>query len=587
MRDFEHHVPDGADAVARDLDLAWELFAAQPAHPKVAELALRVLAAQPERSSVSLLLGNHREVRGELAEARRLYLQVAGRRDNQFVNAARALRHLAFAEHDHPEALRWAHTVLAEEHEDWADWMELGSAQALCGEHEDGWRQLDEAVALCSRTAPDDLPAALGKRAVCLLGSFAPPDRFVPAAEEAVRADAVNSSVALLLGWAYLVQYRFTDAERLGLRLLRENPTEDLLQNLVGTARTMLRIVENAHAQDVTLEDIRRTGVIELGWRQLRDQMLGTDLASALAALDDVMPAELRATLRPGASISDEAEAEADKIGSMVAEDLVAWHDGQPPGSGAAWGQAEPFRLMSAAEIIAGATEIEADQAAHPDWPEDEVWEQVMTDDAGAYLVAVAFGTLVARRPGRPDEPVAASMADWIWDRVVDFGGPDPRPAPRKAGELPADDLPPVPGTSLTGVIATVYAALGASESSAPYAELRELFPGASVRPSVLDPVIPSPDGVDIALLDGLVKKVTVDVALCPGADHVISGLDLEGQRGSVDAYLRAHGALAHNSWDDRATGEVTVNYDLAEHRLGLQWENGRLARIFASATGR
>jgi tetratricopeptide (TPR) repeat protein len=439
MSGFGHQVSDdtGTDAVARTLDLAWELFEAQPTHPRIAELALQVLAAQPERSSVSLLLGNHREMCGEADEARRLYLQVAGRRDGQFINAARALRHLAFAERDHPEALRWAHTVLAEEHEDWDDWMELGSAQALCGEHEDGWRQLDEAVALCSRTAPDELGKALGKRAVNLLGSFAPPDRFVPAAEEAIRADAANSWVALLLGWAYLVQYRFADAERLGLRLLRENPTEGMTQGLVETARTLLRIVENAQAKDFTMADIRRTGVIELQWQRLRDQMIGVDLASALAALEDVLPADLRATLRPGVAISEETEG--DKVGSMVAEDLVAWHDGQQPGSGAAWGLAEPFRLMSAAEIIAMCDEIEADPAAHPDWPEEEVWEQVMTDDAGAYLVAVAFGTLVKRRPGQPDEPVAASMADWIWDRVADFGGPDPRPAPRKTEEPPTD----------------------------------------------------------------------------------------------------------------------------------------------------
>ncbi|MBB4906082.1 tetratricopeptide repeat protein [Actinophytocola algeriensis] len=443
MSDFGRTAADDTDAVERTLDLAWELLGAQPAHPKVAELALQVLAAQPERSSASLLLGYHREARGEADEARRLYLQVAGRRDRQFISAARALRRLAFAEHDHPGALRWAHTVLAEDHEDWDDWMELGSVLARCGEHEDGWRQLDEAVALCSRTAPDDLPKALGKRAEYLLGSLAPPDRFVPAAEEAVRADAANSWVALLLGWAYLVQYRFTDAEQLGLRLLRENPTEDLLQNLVETARTMLGIVENAHAKDITLEDIRRTGLIEMAWQQLRDQVLGTDLDSALAALDDVLPADLRATLRPGAPISDETES--DKIGSIAAEDLVAWHDGQQPGSGAAWGLAEPFRLMSTAEIIAMSTEIEADQAAHPDWPENEIWEQVMTDDAGAYLVVVAFGALVKRRPGHPDEPVAASMADWIWDRVAGFGGPDPRPAPRKTEDLPTD-LPLSPG---------------------------------------------------------------------------------------------------------------------------------------------
>ncbi|CCH29524.1 tetratricopeptide repeat protein [Actinosynnema sp. NPDC047251] len=583
MSDFGRTATDD-DAVERSLDLAWELFAAQPTHPKVAELALRVLTAQPERSSVSLLLANHREVCGQAGEARRLYLQVAGRRDHQFINAARALRHLALAEHDHPEALRWARAVLGEDQEGWGDWMELGFAQACCGEHEDGWRQLDEAVALCARTTPDQLPTALGQRAVHLLGSFAPPDRFVPAAEEAVRADAANSWVALMLGWSYLVQYRFADAEQLGLRLLRENPTEDLLQGLVGTARTMLRIVENAQAQDITLEDIRRTGAIESAWRQLRDQLLGTDLASALAALDDVMPADLRATLRPGVSISDLPDS--DKLGSEVAEELAAWHDGQQPGSGAAWGLAESFRLMSAAEIIAMSTGIEADPAAHPDWPENEVWEQVMTDEAGAYLVVVAHGALVKRRPGHPDEPVAESMADWIWDRVADFGGRDPRPAPRRT-EAPPTDLPAVPGTSLTGVITTMYAALGASERSAPYAELRGLFPGLTVRHSALDPVGSTPDGVDLALLDGLVKKVTVDLTLCPSADRVIAGLDLDGQRGPADAYVRSHGALPHNSWENRATGEVTVNYDLAEHRLGLQWQAGRLVRISVSAVGR
>ncbi|MEU4805727.1 tetratricopeptide repeat protein [Actinosynnema sp. NPDC023587] len=584
MTNFDRTVPGDVDAVERSLDLAWELFAAQPAHPRVAELALRVLAAQPERSSVSLLLANHREVCGEVGEARRLYLQVAGRRDRQFTNAARALRHLALAEHDHPEALRWARAVLGEEHEEWADWMELGFAQALCGEHEDGWHQLDEAVALCSRTKPDELPRALGQRAAYLLGSFAPLDRFIPTAEEAIRADAANSWVALMLGWSYLVRYRFADAEQLGLRLLREDPTEELLQGLMGTARTMLRIVENAHAQDITLEDIRRTGVIELGWRQLRDQMLGTDLPSALAALDDVLPAGLRAELRPGTPISEVPES--DELGSLVAEHLVAWHDGQRPGSGAAWGLAEPFRLMSAAEIIAMNAEIEADPAAHPDWPENEVWEQVMTDDAGAYLVAVALGALVKRRPGHPDEPVAESMADWVWDRVAAFGGRDPRPAPRRTEAAPTD-LPAVPGTSLTGVIATMYAALGASESSAPYAALRGLFPDSTVRPGALDPVDRSPGGVDIALLDGLVKKITVDVALCPTADRVISGLDLDGQRVPVDAYVRERGAVVHNSWENPALGEVTVNYDLAEHRLGLQWKTGRLARIFVSAVGR
>ncbi|WP_216093450.1 hypothetical protein [Cellulosimicrobium cellulans] len=428
-----------ADDVERSLDLAWELVTVQPTHPRVGELALQVLAAQPGRSSASLLLGNHREVCGQVDEARRLYLDVVGRRDRQFVNAARALRRLAFAERDRSEALHWAHVVLAEEHEGWDDWMELGSAQALGGEHETGWAQLDAAVAMCARHAPDRLPAALGRRAAYLLGSFAPAERFVPAAEEAVRADAASPWTALMLGWSYLVQYRFDDAEQLGLRLLRQDPTDDQLQNLVATARTMQRVVEDADAVGVSLEDIRRSGVLETAWQKLRDRELGIDLRSALAALDDVMPARLRATLRPAASSTDGAEHES--VGAMAAEELLAWRDGQLLGSGDAWAQAEPFRLLSAAEIVAMDREIEADPAAHAGWPQDEPGEQVMTDDAGAYLVVVAFGVLVRRRPGHPDEPVAPSMADWVWDRVAELGGRDPRPARgRRIPDAPLDE---------------------------------------------------------------------------------------------------------------------------------------------------
>jgi len=423
------------DPVERDLDLAWELLGVQPTHPRIAELALRVLADQPERSSAAMALADHHHACDEIDEARRLFLQVAGRRDRWFTMAARALRTLELGENDHAEALRWAHTVLDEVQEDWDDWMQLGRIEARSGAHETGWRRIDDAVALCARTAPDDLPEALGQRAEYLLASFAPPERFAPAAEEAIRASAADPWVAMLLGWAYLAQYRFDDAEQLGLRLLREDPTDELSQKMVGLARTMQRIVEGAAEDDITLEELRNTGVMEMSWRQIRDEQLGIDLPSALVALDAVMPDDLRATLRPGAF--PERPAEGPRVGAMVAKDLLTWHDGQQPGTGAAWGLPEPFRLMSAAEIIAMNAEIEADQDAHPDWPENEIWDQVWTDDAGAYLVVIAFGALVKRRPGHPDEPVAPSMADWIWDRVAAFGGTDPRPGP-----LPAPDAP-------------------------------------------------------------------------------------------------------------------------------------------------
>ncbi|KFU76932.1 hypothetical protein SAMN04489729_3292 [Amycolatopsis lurida] len=63
----------------------------------------------------------------------------------------------------------------------------------------------------------------------------------------------------------------------------------------------------------------------------------------------------------------------------------------------------------------------------------------------------------------------------------------------------------------------------------------------------------------------------------------MISGLDLGGHRGSVDAYVRAHGAVPHNSWVNRANGEATVVYDFAGNRLGLVWADGSIARIFVT----
>ncbi|GGS54982.1 hypothetical protein GCM10010171_57670 [Actinokineospora fastidiosa] len=57
----------------------------------------------------------------------------------------------------------------------------------------------------------------------------------------------------------------------------------------------------------------------------------------------------------------------------------------------------------------------------------------------------------------------------------------------------------------------------GEFEQSAAFAELRGHFPGSTAWRSALDSVVSDPDGVDIALLDGL-KKITVDVVLRPSA---------------------------------------------------------------------
>ncbi|MGO1921596.1 MAG: hypothetical protein ACTH07_09535, partial [Microbacterium sp.] len=107
---------------------------------------------------------------------------------------------------------------------------------------------------------------------------------------------------------------------------------------------------------------------------------------------------------------------------------LVRWHDGQEPGTGAVWGLEESFRLMTAAELDELDAAIDADTDAFPEWPEDEMWDQVLTDDDGAYLAIVAFGRLVRRSHDRDDVVIAESLADWVWDRVAAFGGHDPRP---------------------------------------------------------------------------------------------------------------------------------------------------------------
>lgn len=415
---------DDRDAIEKTLELGWELIEAQPTHPKVAELAARVIAAQPERSSAMLLLGLHHEACERYDDAKRLYLQVAGRRDNQFSSAASALRHVSFAMRDFDEALRWARVVLEEDQENWDDWMELASALAETGQVEEAWPAMDDAVVMCARNEPDRLPTALAKRAGYLLASFAPIERFIPAAEEAMRANVASPEVGLMLGWSYLVQYRFEDTEQLALRLLRENPTEELFLSLLQTARTVQNIVDNAAEEGITLDDVRRSGMLETSWQHLREQSIGVDLASALAALDEVMPAEVRATLAPPADPE-----KAEEAGAIAGETLLIWHDGQPQGSGAVWGLAEPFRLLSLDEVIALQDAIEADQAAYPEWPENDVQEPVMTDDAGAYLVVAAFGAVVRRQAGHPDVPVASTMAGWVWERVEQYGGVDPRPA--------------------------------------------------------------------------------------------------------------------------------------------------------------
>ncbi|MDF9717040.1 tetratricopeptide repeat protein [Nocardioides sp. ChNu-153] len=413
--------PDDLDPLERDVDLAWELYDVQPTHPEIGRLAGRVLAQQPDRTGIRMLLALHLEARDDIAEARRILLDVVGRRDRFFVDAARRLRALEQHECDHAEARRWAEVVLQEEPDGWHDRMELGASTAMAGDPVRGWRLLDEAVAHCARTDADDLRHALASRALSLFQSFAPPERFVPAAEEAMRADPSSEIVGGPLIWAYVHQGRFDEAEELASRLLRLDPTD----GLAGGALQMIRDTRAAaEKHEMTLADVHAAGLVAAAWSHMRAQVLGTDLASALAALETVLPPDLRAALRP--PLDEEAAR------SLSGErEIATWHDGQEPGTGALWGPAGGgFRLLSGAEVTAMDEAIEAEPDAWPEWPQDSLedyYSQVMTDDAGGYLVAT-LGDVVVRRTGADDVHVAPSLADWFWDRVSDLGGRDPRP---------------------------------------------------------------------------------------------------------------------------------------------------------------
>lgn len=416
------------DPIERDRDLAWELFEAQPAHPEVGRLASRVLADQPGRNGMRMLLAMHREACGEIDDARDLFHQVVGMRDQYFLDAARSLRDLERGEGRYVEARRWSEVVLQEDQQSWRDLIELGVATAMLGEMEAGWQLLDDGVVLCATTDPDRLPGALALRAANLLQCFAPPELFVPAAEEAMRADPSSEFIGVPLAWAYVHAGRFDDAEQLALRLLRLDPTDDLAESVVVMIRSMRAAVERA---GLTLADFHASGALDGFWTDQRNGLLGADLAAALAALDEVMPAELRAALRPP------LDAEAARASAGETE-IAAWHDGQEPGTGALWGVETAFRLMSSTEIATMDEAIEADPDAHPEWQDEDIsdyYSQVMTDDAGGYLIVTATDVVI-RRPGIPDTVVASRLSDWFWDRVLAFGGRDPRPARRRTEDV-------------------------------------------------------------------------------------------------------------------------------------------------------
>ncbi|MGD7732393.1 tetratricopeptide repeat protein [Propionibacteriaceae bacterium G57] len=415
MSDMTERITDPAE---RDAELAWELYEAQPTHPEIPRLAMRVLLAQPGRSGMRILLARWHDARGEVDEARKVLHDLVGLHDQQFVNAVRELRDLEAHERNYDQALHWARLVLRREPDGWFDHMRLAVLVAMADDLETGWDMMDEAVAMCARTAADAMPGALTYRALHLLITFAPVPRFLEAARPAFEADPGSEFLAHAMAYAYMHEYRFDDAEAHLLGMLRIDPTDEVAPPLLNMIRT---IMDSLDEHEVSVDLLREQGLMEFSWKSLRANESGTSLAHALAALDDVMPAELRAVLRPPAPAEIAAESGGDR-------DIALWRDGQQPGTGALWGADEPFRLLSVAEIAEMDAAIEADPAAFPHWDaEESYFSQLLTDDAGAYLIEGPHGCLYRRGP-EGDVELAPSASDWFWDRVVAFGGADPRP---------------------------------------------------------------------------------------------------------------------------------------------------------------
>ncbi|WP_285036226.1 hypothetical protein [Plantibacter sp. ME-Dv--P-095] len=422
------------EAIEHDRDLAWELFEFQPHHPRIPELAMSVLARAPQFTGMIILLSMHREACGDVEEARRLLRELLGRRDRQFLGALRRLRDLEASAGDFTEAMRLGELVLREDPDaDWFDHMDLAAAVAMADDPERGWTSMDGAVELAGRTAPEAYAGALGLRALHFLSTGAPPARFLVAAQQAIEADPSETTLSTALAFAYLYDYRPQEAAELLARVLREDPTDEVAQGGMIVARGFLDPIERGAG---TMDDLRRAGMGEIAWRILRDKVFGAGLAEALAALDPLLPAELAASLRPPLD-RDAARA------SGGDDKVLAWRDGQRPGSGGLWGDGRPFRLLSGAEVAALDAAIEQHPAAWPQWDaEHEYFTLLFTDDADAYLFEGAGGRLYRRGAGSDDEEIASSLTDWLWDRVAAFGGADARPG-RSAvvtGRPPTDE---------------------------------------------------------------------------------------------------------------------------------------------------
>ncbi|MFT4220004.1 MAG: hypothetical protein QM611_05765 [Microbacterium sp.] len=414
-------------AIEHDRDLAWELFEAKPTHRRIPELAQSVLAREPAFTGMIVLLALHRSACGDNDEAKRLLRDLLGLRDRQYLNALRILRDLEYGDKEYGESLGLAEAVLREDPEaGWMDRMVLATALVYTGEREAGWRVTDEAVELSARTDPERYPRALAQRAARFLSTGAPPHRFLLAAEEAIAANPAEPMLSTALAYAYMFHYRMEEAETLLLRVLREDPTNTIAQGGMTMVRGFLDPIERG---DATIDDFRRAGMGEAAWRMMCDQMFDTGLEEALAALTRVLPRALVRVLRGRLGRASTRDTQGEVT-------LLGWHDGQDPGSGAAWGLAEPFRLLSSQEIDEMEASIARDPAAWPEWAADDgYYTLIATDDAGAYWFEGFARRLFRRGADGQVREAAPSLADWVWDRVVAFGGEDPRQGASISGD--------------------------------------------------------------------------------------------------------------------------------------------------------
>ncbi|MBW8761479.1 MAG: tetratricopeptide repeat protein [Microbacterium sp.] len=410
-------------AIVRDRDLALELLGAQPTNRRIATLAHSVLAREPRFTGTYLILALHHQARGELDDARRELRQLIGFQDGYRLTAVRILRDLEYENRRFDEALRLAeHAMQGGEEVEWLDLMMLGAATVFTGSRTDGWDLMDEAVVWTGRVDPTLIPKVLAKRALLFLSTGAPPERFLPAAEAAIAASPWERLLSIALAYAYLYDYRAADARDLFQRVLREDPTDTVAQGGMIMARGFLEPIERG---DATMDQLREAGMGEMAWRIMHEQIFDLDIEHALAALSRVLPRALVRALR-GPLRRKKLEA------TEGNRSLLGWHDGQDPGTGDAWGLGEPVRLLSGAEVDAMAAAAQ-DPGAWPTWSEDDAFVPIATDDAGSYFFEGYASRLYRRTVGGPDVEVAPSLADWVWDRVVDFGGEEPRPgrAPR------------------------------------------------------------------------------------------------------------------------------------------------------------